>query len=211
VCWTCIAQDDLWEFILAEATKKDIRCIIENKSKFVRCHCTSGHKYTSFAILVLVLIIDRHQHAKIHLWLLRSHTYFEFFLFGLCSLNRVSSFFFLLSLTRRGALKEVLADPAVAGKIATTHAMDEVKALNTFLEMLDTVCREACCSHGLVCFALLFLPLTYHRLLFSSTVFLAQDANRAFYGFKHVKLANDNRAINTLLITDALFRYRPLP
>lgn len=36
---------------------------------------------------------------------------------------------------------------------------------------------------------------------------LKVDPDRAFYGVKHVELANERLAIETLLITDELFRY----
>lgn len=36
---------------------------------------------------------------------------------------------------------------------------------------------------------------------------LAEDEDRAFYGEQYVQAANDNNAIHTLLISDALFRY----
>ncbi len=35
---------------------------------------------------------------------------------------------------------------------------------------------------------------------------MANDENRAFYGYDHVKAANDHQAIETLLVTDNLFR-----
>jgi len=35
---------------------------------------------------------------------------------------------------------------------------------------------------------------------------LKTDADRAFYGFRHVELANERQAIHTLLVTDELFR-----
>lgn len=36
---------------------------------------------------------------------------------------------------------------------------------------------------------------------------LKNDPARAFYGYKHVAAANEKAAIQTLLITDELFRY----
>ena len=35
---------------------------------------------------------------------------------------------------------------------------------------------------------------------------LGNDPDRAFYGIKHVSLANENQAIETLLVSDSLFR-----
>ena len=36
---------------------------------------------------------------------------------------------------------------------------------------------------------------------------LQNEPNRAFYGLKHVEKANESQAIETLLISDNLFRY----
>jgi len=68
------------------------------------------------------------------------------------------------------SLKEVLADPSVASRLDQTKAFGEVKALDTFFEMLNS------------------------------------DPDRAYYGFAHVKRANEAKAIDTLLVTDELFR-----
>lgn len=35
---------------------------------------------------------------------------------------------------------------------------------------------------------------------------MATDPARAFYGFKHVTMANKEQAIDTLMLSDALFR-----
>lgn len=35
---------------------------------------------------------------------------------------------------------------------------------------------------------------------------LGSDPDRAFYGIKHVERANDSQAIETLLVSDTLFR-----
>lgn len=67
--------------------------------------------------------------------------------------------------------------------------MNEVKTLDRFFEMLDQNPDRF--------FAFFFEP------LFSLTRFVCS----AFYGFKHVNLANENSAIEILLITDELFRY----
>ena len=70
----------------------------------------------------------------------------------------------------RHSLKEVLADPSVASRLESTKAFGEVRALDTFFEMLNT------------------------------------DPDRAYYGFNHVRAANEAKAIDTLLVTDELFR-----
>uniref|UniRef100_A0A7I4YA70 Protein pelota homolog n=1 Tax=Haemonchus contortus TaxID=6289 RepID=A0A7I4YA70_HAECO len=72
------------------------------------------------------------------------------------------------------ALKEVLEDPAVAIRLADTKAQAEVKALNTFYELMST------------------------------------EPDRAFYGYKHVCMANKEQAIETLLLSDSLFRSQDL-
>ncbi|KAK6740148.1 hypothetical protein RB195_008552 [Necator americanus] len=72
------------------------------------------------------------------------------------------------------ALKEVLEDPAVAARLADTKAQGEVKALNTFFELMST------------------------------------EPDRAFYGYKHVAMANAEQAIDTLLLSDSLFRSQDL-
>lgn len=38
------AQNDFYAYLIAEATKKDLREILENKAKFLLCHAPSGHK-----------------------------------------------------------------------------------------------------------------------------------------------------------------------
>uniref|UniRef100_A0A915E0R3 Protein pelota homolog n=1 Tax=Ditylenchus dipsaci TaxID=166011 RepID=A0A915E0R3_9BILA len=72
------------------------------------------------------------------------------------------------------ALKEVLSDPAVSLKLSDTKAQAEVKALNTFLELMSI------------------------------------NPNKAVYGYAHVKLASDQLAIDTLMISDSLFRSKNL-
>lgn len=86
---------------------------MENKSKFVMIHSSSGHKHS---------------------------------------------------------LTEVMQDPAVQARLANTKAAREVQALDKFYEMMNN------------------------------------DPDRAFYGYEHVKKANDQGAIGTLLVTDELFR-----
>ncbi|KAK1296020.1 hypothetical protein QJS10_CPB15g01892 [Acorus calamus] len=70
----------------------------------------------------------------------------------------------------RHSLREVLDTPSVMALIKDTQAAQEVRALKDFFSMLP------------------------------------DDIGRACYGPKHVELAHDRRAIQTLLITDALFR-----
>ncbi|KAE9420194.1 hypothetical protein Angca_005615, partial [Angiostrongylus cantonensis] len=72
------------------------------------------------------------------------------------------------------ALKEVLEDPAVAIRLADTKAQGEVKALNTFFELMST------------------------------------EPDRAVYGYRHVAMANAEQAIDTLLLSDSLFRSQDL-
>uniref|UniRef100_A0A2I9LPF4 Protein pelota homolog n=1 Tax=Centruroides hentzi TaxID=88313 RepID=A0A2I9LPF4_9SCOR len=106
-------KDQFYEYMFAQAVKLDQKVLLENKSKFVLMHSSSGFKHS---------------------------------------------------------LKEILADPAVAVKLADTKAAGEVKALEAFYTMLQN------------------------------------EPNRAFYGFNHVQKANEGQAIETLLISDNLFR-----
>lgn len=106
-------RDQFCEYMFQMAVKTDNKTLLENKSKFMSVHASSGFKH---------------------------------------------------------ALKEVLQDPAVVSKISDTKAAGEVKALENFYTMLQ--CEPA----------------------------------KAFYGKKHVEKANEAQAIETLLISDKLFR-----
>ncbi|RMX68282.1 hypothetical protein KXD40_001528 [Peronospora effusa] len=68
------------------------------------------------------------------------------------------------------ALDEVLSNPAIQSQVANTKAVEDVKCLDRFFNMMHT------------------------------------DQDRAYYGYKHTMRANANMAIETLLITDSLFR-----
>ncbi|XP_018579916.1 protein pelota [Anoplophora glabripennis] len=106
-------RDQFYEYMFQTAVKTDNKVLLDNKSKFMLIHSSSGFKHS---------------------------------------------------------LKEVLQDPAVMAKISDTKAAGEVKALETFYTMLQ--CEPA----------------------------------RAFYGKKHIEKANEAQAIETLLISDNLFR-----
>eukprot|EP00897_Mesotaenium_endlicherianum_P004863 jgi/Mesen1/4404/ME000225S03393 len=106
-------KDQFAEYMYAEAARKELRAIIENKSKIILAHASSAYKH---------------------------------------------------------ALKEVLSVPAVMAQIRDTKAAREVKGMEEFYAMLSA------------------------------------DSARAFYGPGHVEAANERLAIQTLLITDALFR-----
>eukprot|EP01094_Clydonella_sp_ATCC50884_P005817 TRINITY_DN1478_c0_g4_i1.p1 TRINITY_DN1478_c0_g4~~TRINITY_DN1478_c0_g4_i1.p1 ORF type:complete len:395 (-),score=169.86 TRINITY_DN1478_c0_g4_i1:287-1471(-) len=73
-------KDQFYEWMNAQAVKRDLRVLIENKSKFLLVHSSSGHK---------------------------------------------------------GALKEILADPAIASRLENTKAAGEVRLLNSFFQMLQ--------------------------------------------------------------------------
>lgn len=68
------------------------------------------------------------------------------------------------------SLQEILQNPQMASQLADTKATREVRALQSFYQMLNN------------------------------------DANRSFYGYRHVSLANEKGAIQTLLVSDSLFR-----
>lgn len=106
-------KDQFYSRLLLEAERRELRSIIENKSRIVLAHASSGYKHS---------------------------------------------------------LGEVLNAPNVMSLIKDTKAAQEVKALKDFHEMMSN------------------------------------DPTRACYGPKHVEVANEQLAIQTLLITDELFR-----
>lgn len=106
-------KDQFYNYMLSEATKRELRPIIENKSKIVLVHASSGYKHS---------------------------------------------------------LKEVLSAPSVMNLIMDTKAAKEVKALKDFFDMLSN------------------------------------DPSRAIYGPREIEVAHDRLAIQTLLLTDELFR-----
>ncbi|XP_069684035.1 protein pelota [Periplaneta americana] len=106
-------RDQFYEYMFQQAVKLDNKVLLENKSKFMLIHSSSGFKHS---------------------------------------------------------LREVLTDPSVVAKMADTKASGEVRALEAFYTMLQT------------------------------------EPAKAFYGPKHVERANEAQAIETLLISDNLFR-----
>lgn len=106
-------KDQFHRHLLLEAERRQLRPIIENKSRILLVHTTSGYKHS---------------------------------------------------------LKEVMDAPNVMNMIKDTKAAKEVQALKEFYNMLSN------------------------------------DPDRACYGPKHVEVAHERMAIQTLLITDDLFR-----
>ncbi|EFA12200.1 protein pelota [Tribolium castaneum] len=106
-------RDQFYEYMFQMAVKTDNKTLLENKSKFMLIHSSTGFKHS---------------------------------------------------------LKEILQDPAVVNKISDTKAASEVKALEVFYTTLQC------------------------------------EPDKAFYGKKHVEKANEAQAIETLLISDNLFR-----
>lgn len=106
-------RDQFYEYMFQTAVKMDNKVLLENKSKFMLVHSSSGFKHS---------------------------------------------------------LKEVLQDPAVVAKMVDTKAAGEVRALQAFYNMLQI------------------------------------EPDKAFYGKKHVEKANEAQAVETLLISDNLFR-----
>jgi len=92
---------------------EEIKVLLENKSKILLIHCSSGHKHS---------------------------------------------------------LNEVLKEPGVRNLLSLTKYKTEIKALQRFYDMLD------------------------------------KDSERAFYGIKSIIFACENNAIETLLLSDKLFR-----
>ncbi|VAH37507.1 unnamed protein product [Triticum turgidum subsp. durum] len=105
--------DQFRDYMHLEAARRDLRVIIENKSRIILAHAPSGYKHS---------------------------------------------------------LKEVLDTPGVMSLIKDTKAAQEVQALKEFFAMLTN------------------------------------DSARACYGPKHVEVAHERLAIQTLLMTDTLFR-----
>lgn len=106
-------KDQFFDYMIQQAVKLDQKVLLDNRSKFVLVHSSSGFKHS---------------------------------------------------------LKEVLQDPVIGARLTDTKAAAEVKALDDFYTMLQN------------------------------------DPNRAFYGVRHVELAFQSGAIETLLISDDLFR-----
>lgn len=106
-------KDQFHRHLMLEAERKEFRAIIENKSRIILVHTTSGYKHS---------------------------------------------------------LREVLDAPNVMNMIKDTKAAQEVRALKDFFTMLSN------------------------------------DPNRACYGPKHVEVAHERMAVQTLLVTDELFR-----
>ncbi len=106
-------QDQFYRYLNAEALKTENRVLIDNRSKIVLVHCSSGHKQ---------------------------------------------------------ALEEVLKEPAIQNRLSDTKYAKETKVLEKFYETLGN------------------------------------ETEKAVYGYKHVVHAMEMGAIDTLLITDGLFR-----
>ncbi|XP_059628682.1 protein PELOTA 1 [Cornus florida] len=106
-------KDQFHRHLLLEAERRQLRPIIENKSRIILVHTTSGYKHS---------------------------------------------------------LREVLDAPNVMNMIKDTKAAQEVQVLKDFFSMLSN------------------------------------DPDRACYGPKHVEVAHERMAVQTLLITDELFR-----
>ena len=106
-------KEDFFQYLQQESVRRDDRPFIENKSKFVLCKASSGHKH---------------------------------------------------------ALDEVFSDPAIMARMNDTKVAREVEVLNKFMRMME----------------------------------VAPD--KAFYGYTHVSMAQEQLAIDSLLVTDQLFR-----
>lgn len=111
-------RDQFFDYMIQMAIKTDNKVLLENRSKFMLVHSSSGFKHS---------------------------------------------------------LQEILQDTGVISKIADTKAAGEVKVLDAFYTTLQ--CEPA----------------------------------KAFYGKRHVEKASAAQAIETLLITDSLFRCSNVP
>lgn len=106
-------REQFFEFMMREALRRELKMLLEHRSKFLLVHSSSGHRH---------------------------------------------------------ALTEVLSDAAVVSKLADTKAAGEVKALDDFYKAMQN------------------------------------EPDRAFYGLKHVERANEALAVDSLLVSDHLFR-----
>jgi len=106
-------KDEFYNYMLQEAIRRDIKILIDNKTKFMKCSSHSGHKR---------------------------------------------------------ALREILTNEEITKKLENVKAAGEVLTLNRFYNIL----RE--------------------------------DSGRAVYSYKHTVIANEMQAIETLLISEDLFR-----
>ncbi|KAL7749338.1 Translation factor pelota [Sorochytrium milnesiophthora] len=111
-------KDQLFAYIMDQATKTGNRTIFDNKSKFLLIHATSGHKH---------------------------------------------------------ALTDLLQDPSVLNQLSDTKFAQEARTMDRFYKMLN------------------------------------DDPDRAYYGLAHVQVAIDRGAVETLMISDNLFRSADVP
>jgi len=115
-------KDDFFEHMFRKAvntvaSNAELRVLLDNKSKFMRVHCSNGHK---------------------------------------------------------SSIKQVLSDEATLKRLGDTKASEQTNSLNEFFKLLNV------------------------------------DESRAVYGQRHVEAANESQAIQTLMITDGLFRSQDL-
>lgn len=106
-------KDQFMDYMMEQAAKRDLTPILENKSRFVKARCSSGHKHS---------------------------------------------------------LKEVLQDESMLEQLKDVKAAAEVTALQRFYDTFNT------------------------------------DPSKAVYGLQHVQAADEAAAIDTLLMTNELFR-----
>ncbi|VFQ62874.1 unnamed protein product [Cuscuta campestris] len=157
-------KDQFHRHLLLEAERKQLRPIIENKSRIVLAHTTSGYNVYPCNILYKILcnIQDQfHRHLLLEAERKQLRPIIE-------NKSRI-----VLAHTTSGykhSLREVLDAPNVMNMVKDTKAAKEVQSLKDFFNMLSN------------------------------------EPERACYGPKHVEVAHERMAIQTLLITDELFR-----
>ena len=98
------------------------------------------------------------------------------------------------------ALEEVFSEPSIMEQMNDTKVAKEVDTLNKFMRY-DTM-RFVCICH---------VRSFQHFKKFTQQFFLFQrmiDTNpdKAYYGYNHVEKANEELAIESLMVTDELFR-----
>lgn len=106
-------KDEFFNYAMLEASRRDLKDLVSNKSKIILCHASSGYRH---------------------------------------------------------AFQEILTRPELQSRLQHTKAVGEVRTLNSFHDKLNN------------------------------------DPDKAVYGPIHVQFAADMAAIDTLLVTDTLFR-----
>ena len=131
-------QDQFCEYMFQQALKMDYKILLENKSKFVLVHSSSGFKHalkgmqlvvpcwSAFHIITGTAVLEKNYPKSKGISTLSASQQKDF-----DSDFCVRVFHFICSFS------EVLQDPAVASRLADTKASGEVRSLEDFYQMLQ--------------------------------------------------------------------------